>query len=44
MIERGLSRRAIERRCLEEQMNGSDSERWHGLLQKKTEVSRDEDS
>lgn len=47
MIERGLSGRMDERRCLKEQMNGRDSERWHGLLQKKRGVStesRDEDS
>lgn len=34
MIERGISGCKDERRCLKEQMNGSDSERWHGLLQK----------
>lgn len=36
-----------ERRCLREQMNGSDSEQCHGLLQKKRGVStasRDEHS
>ena len=45
--ETGISGRMDERRCLKPQMNGSDSERWRGLLQKKrgaSTESRDEDS
>lgn len=47
MIEGGLSGQMNERRCLREQMNGSDSEQCHGLQQKKRGVStesNDEDS
>lgn len=47
MIEKGFSGWMDLRRCSKEQMNGSDNERWHGLLQKTTGVSdesRDEDA
>lgn len=41
MIERGLNGRMDGlKTCLKEQMNGSDREQWHGLLQKKTAEKR----
>lgn len=39
MIEGGLSGQMNERRCLREQMNGTDSEQCHGLQQKKRGVT-----
>lgn len=39
MIGGGLSGQMNERRCLREQMNGSDNEQCRGLQQKKTWVS-----